>query len=87
MNSVIQRIILQHILDGTKDGAIDLNETRDNLVITEEALQSIVEQLKKDGLISVKGDLVIANVDQRIELAVMAIKNGADFKKVSKNLR
>ncbi len=86
MNNVTQRLILQYILDGTKDGAIDLNETREYLVITEESLQNIVEQLKNEDLISVKGEMVSANVDQRIELAVRAIKNGADFEKVSKSL-
>jgi len=86
LNNVTQRLILQYILDGTKDGAIDLNETREYLVITEESLQNIVEQLKNEDLISVKGEMVSANVDQRIELAVRAIKNGADFEKVSKSL-
>jgi DNA-binding Lrp family transcriptional regulator len=86
LNDVTQRFMLQHILDGTKEGAVDLNETKERLNITEEAIQDILEQLSADGLITRKGDTVSATVDQRIELAVRAIKLGADFEKVSKSL-
>ena len=86
MNTVTKRMILQYFLDATKDGAHNLDESREKLVVTEQALQDIIEELKGDGLITVKGDTVSASVEQRIELAVMAIKSGADFEKVSKSL-
>jgi Holliday junction resolvase-like predicted endonuclease len=78
--------MLQYLLEATKEGALSLNDTKENLVITEEALQEIITQLKTMGLITVKGDKVSVSVDQRIEMAVTAIKNGADFEKVSKSL-
>jgi hypothetical protein len=79
-------MMLQYILESTKEGALSLDDAKDNLVITEEALQEIIGQLKTEGLIKVKGDKVSVSVDQRIEMAVTAIKNGADFEKVSNSL-
>lgn len=86
MNHVTKRMMLQYILEYTKEGALCLDDAKENLVITEEALQEIIEQLKEEGLIKVKGDKVSVSVDQRIEMAVTAIKNGADFEKVSNSL-
>jgi hypothetical protein len=79
-------VLFQYILEASKDGAFSLNDAKENLVITAEALQEIVDELKTGGLITVKGDKVSASVEQRIELAVMAIRAGADFEKVSKSL-
>ncbi len=86
LNSVTKRLLLQYFLEATKEGAHNLEDTKDNLFITEETLQGFIDELKEDGLITVKGDKVSATVEQRIELAVMAIKSGADFEKVSKSL-
>ena len=86
MNSETKRILVAHILDRTKESALDVNETKESLTITEEALDTILRELKTSGLIEYSTDTVSASVEQRIELAVMAIKLGADFEKVSKSL-
>ena len=86
MNSSTKRILLQHILDKTKEDKLSINEAKETLVITGEALNEIIEGLQSEGLIDVVGDEVSASLDQRLELAVAAIKLGADFEKVSKSL-
>ena len=86
MNSETKRILVSHILDRTKEGALDLNETKENLTITEEALKNIIDELRTEGLIQYDGANVSASVEQRIELAVLAIRLGADFEKISKSL-
>ena len=86
MNSETKRILVSHILDRTKEGALDLNETKESLTITEEALKNIIDELRTEGLIQYDGANVSASVEQRIELAVLAIRLGADFEKISKSL-
>ena len=54
--------------------------------ITKEALNYIIDELYNDGLIDIKNNKLSASLDQRLKLAVMAIKLGADFEKVSKAL-
>ena len=86
MNSETKRILVSHILDRTKEGSIDLNETKESLTITEEALNVILDELKTSDLIQYNEEVLSVSVEQRIELAVLAIRLGADFEKVSKSL-
>ena len=86
MNPESKRIILQFFLDVTKDGAFDLNDTRELLNITDETLHIILVELEASGLITVKDNSIHASVEQRLELAIYAIKLGADFEKVSQLL-
>lgn len=86
MNSETKRILVSHILDRTKEGSLDLNETKESLTITEEALNDILDELKTSDLIQYNEEVLSVSVEQRIELAVLAIRLGADFEKVSKSL-
>ena len=86
MNSETTRKILQHILDETKEGDFDLNETREKLSITEEALETTLSELENGGYIELKEDKIHVSVEQRLELAIYAIRLGSDFEKVSKSL-
>lgn len=86
MNSETKRIMFQYILDETKEGSFDLNDTKEKLSITEEALDAILRELRESGFIDVKGDTVSASLEQRLELAINAIKLGADFEIISKSL-
>jgi hypothetical protein len=86
LNDSTTRILLQCILNETKDGAIDINETRKALKITEEAFNTIIDELRFSELIKVTDNKIIASLDQRLEIAVRAIKLGADFEEVSKSL-
>ena len=70
----------------TKDGAFDLKDTRDKLIITDETLHSSLEELEQGGFIQVRENVIEASVEQRLELAIHAIKLGADFEKISNSL-
>lgn len=86
MNSETKRILVSFILDKTKEGSLDLNGIKESLTITDEALNEILIELRTSGYIERIADTVSASVEQRIELAVFAIKLGADFERVSKSL-
>jgi len=86
LNSETKRILVSHILDRTKEGVLDINETKESLTITEEALKEILRELGTSGLIDYNTEAVSVSVEQRIELAVLAIRLGADFERVSKSL-
>ena len=79
-------MMFQYILDETKEGSFDLNDTKEKLSITEEALDAILRELRESGFIEVKGDTVSASLEQRLELAINAIELGADFEIISKSL-
>ncbi len=86
MNALAERVLIQFVLDRTKEDGFDLNEAKEALTITEEALSSFIERLDENNLIEVKGGKVSASLDNRLELAVMAIQLGADPENVSKSL-
>jgi len=86
LNASTKRLLVQHILNETKNGELDLNKIMESLIITDEALKSIINMLARDGYIDIKENMISASLDQRLELAVMAIKLGADFEKVSNAL-
>jgi Holliday junction resolvase-like predicted endonuclease len=86
LNALAKRLLLQQILEGTKEGALDLNETKKSLTITGETFNAIIDELHTGGYIDLDANKVSASLDQRLKLAVLAIKLGADFEKVSKVL-
>ena len=86
MNSETKRILVSHILEKTKEGSLDLDETKESFTITDEALNEILDELKTSELIQYDGTSVSVSLEQRIELAVLAIRLGADFEKISKSL-
>jgi Holliday junction resolvase-like predicted endonuclease len=81
-----KRILILNILTETKDGNFDLNDSKEILTITAEALRVILGELKDKRLININKDIVSASVEQRVGLAVLAIQLGADFEKISKSL-
>ena len=78
--------MLQSILEGTKEGPVTEEAVRENVVITNEAFDEIATELRGNGLVDWDGVAFKVNLDQRIEIAVRAIKLGADFEKISKSL-
>jgi hypothetical protein len=86
LNTAARRTLLQFILDETKEGSLDLNNAKEKLKVTDEALGMMLDELREKGFIEIKDDTLVSSVEQRIELAVYAIKLGADFEKVSKSL-
>ena len=86
MNALAERVLIQFVLDRTKEEGFDLNEARKALTVTGETLDSFIELLSERNLIEVKEEKVSASLDGRLELAVMAIQLGADPETVSKSL-
>jgi Holliday junction resolvase-like predicted endonuclease len=86
LNASTKRLLVQFILNDTKNGELDLSNIMENLIITDEALKSIINILVRDGYIDIKENMITVSLDQRLELAVMAIKLGADFEKISNAL-
>jgi hypothetical protein len=58
----------------------------EDVIITEEAFLNILCRLREKGLIGGDNSILEVNLEQRIELAVMAIRLGADFEKISNSL-
>ncbi|MCK5670912.1 hypothetical protein KAI10_05980, partial [Candidatus Bathyarchaeota archaeon] len=86
MNTSAARLLLQSILEGTKDGPAAAEEIRETIIITNEAFDEIVSELSGKGLVGWDGVEFKADLEQRIEIAVRAIQLGADFEKISKSL-
>jgi hypothetical protein len=86
LNALAKRKLLQQILEGTKECFIDLSKIEIDIKITKEAFNYTIDELYNDGLIDINNNKLSASLDQRLKLAVMAIKLGADFEKVSKAL-
>ncbi len=86
MNSSATRLLLQSILDGTKEGSVAADDVRKGLVITDEAFDGILDRLKAEGLVGWDGEKIDVTLEQRIELSVRAIRLGADFEKISNSL-
>lgn len=86
LNHSTTRILLQVILDRTKEGSVVADEVLEGLVITEEAFEGIIGNLREEGLIDWDGTKIEVTLEQRIELSVMAIQLGADFEKISNSL-
>ena len=81
-----QRDILIALLERTKDRATSLAELREAVRVTDEGLSQFLDQLAMDNLVGEEGDLVKASLSQRLEIAVRAIRAGADFERVSRSL-
>ena len=86
MNSSTARLLLQLILERTKEGSAVSDELKEALIITKEAFNGILGNLKEEGLINWDGHQIEVTLEQRIELSVKAIQFGADFEKISNNL-
>ena len=81
-----QRDILIALLERTKERAISLTELREAVRVTDDALYQFLDQLAIDNLVGKEGVLVKASLSQRLEIAVRAIRAGADFERVSRSL-
>ncbi|GAF88043.1 unnamed protein product, partial [marine sediment metagenome] len=81
-----QRDILIALLEKTMNRTTSRAELREAVRVTDEALSLFLDQLTVEKLLEEGGDLVKASLSQRLEIAVRAIKAGADFERVSRSL-
>jgi Holliday junction resolvase-like predicted endonuclease len=81
-----QRDILVALLETTKKGPIDYDGLRETVRVTDEALTAFLDHLIQQGLVGAGEDTLEASLEQRLEIAVKAVKAGADLERVSQAL-
>jgi hypothetical protein len=81
-----QRDILIALLETTKEGPTDYEGLREAVRVTNEAFSAFLDHLIKQGLVGVSEEALEANLEQRLEIAVRAVKAGADMERVSQAL-
>ena len=81
-----QRDILIALLETTKEGPTDYKGLREAVRVTDEAFTAFLDHLIKQGLVGVSEEAIEATLEQRLEIAVRAVKAGADMERVSQAL-
>ena len=81
-----QREILLALLEKTRDRSASRAELLEALRVTDEAFSMFLDQLAEENLIADERDVVRASLGQRIEIAVRAVRAGADLERVSRSL-
>jgi hypothetical protein len=83
MNHVLTNLLLT-ILKNTQEKVFDVEEIKKSTKITSDIFEDILDRLKFEDLLPDKKKKL--TVQQRLGIAIMAIKAGADLQQVSKNL-
>lgn len=78
--------LLVRLLEKTKEGTTTVDTIRKDLRITSESFNECLIKLEKDGLVKTNNRYLEATIDQRLKIAIIAVKSGADFQRVSKQL-
>jgi len=81
-----QRDILIALLETTKEGPTDYEGLREAVRVTDEAFKAFLDYLIKQELVGVSEDALEATLEQRLDIAVRAVKAGADMERVSQAL-
>ena len=81
-----QRDILVALLETTKEGPTDYEGLREAVRVTDEAFTAFLDHLIEQGLVGASEEALEATLEQRLEIAIRAVKAGADMERVSKAL-
>ena len=81
-----QRDILIALLEKTRGNPVEVSALREAVRVTDEAYETYMAHLESSGLIAEEGGCVTASLDQRLELAVRAVRTGGDLERVSRAL-
>jgi len=81
-----QRDILIALLETTKEGPTDMEELRETVRVTDEALSAFLDHLIQQELVVASEGALEATLEQRLEIAVRAVRAGADMERVSQAL-
>ena len=81
-----QRDILVALLETTREGPTDYEELRETVRVTDEAFTAFLDYLIEQGLVGVGEEALEATLEQRLEIAVRAVRAGADMERVSQAL-
>ncbi len=80
--NIVEREVLASLLSLTDNGETSCELICRKARIPMENLHRLLDDLKKADLITCKGNLLTVSSDQRIRLAVDAVKSGADFQRI-----
>ena len=81
-----QRDILIALLEKTREGPTDYEGLRETVRVTDEAFTVFLDYLAEQGLVRAGEEALEATLEQRLEIAIRAVKAGADMERVSKAL-
>ena len=81
-----ERQIFLTLLSSTQNKTTNLDEIKETLRVTEQALNGVIKDLAQSGIVSFKDENLELSQTQRLQIAVKAIEAGADFEKVSQSL-
>ena len=84
--TIPERELLVSLLEQTRDEPTGRIKLRGNVRMTDEAFDTLLDQLTAEGLLSESEGVIEASLSQRLEIAVRAIKAGADFERVNRAL-
>ena len=84
--TAMEREILLTLLEKTRDEPSTREELMEAIRITGDALNSFLASLLRNNAIGSEGEKITADLNQRLGLAVRAVRAGADFERVSKAL-
>jgi hypothetical protein len=85
LTSIIREVLIS-VLKATKEGPVSHELVQREAKIPEAATCSLLQTLKDEGLIYFAGGSVAANAQQRVSLAIRALKLGTDYESVSRLL-
>lgn len=81
-----QRDILVALLETTKEGPTEYETLRETVRVTDEAFTAFLDHLIQQGLVGAGEGALEASLEQRLEIAVRAVRAGADLERVSQAL-
>jgi len=84
--NILERELLLELLVKTQGKSIGKGPLRESFRITGESFEELLAGLIKEGLIEEEDGLIQASTEQRLRLAVRAIREGADFERVGRVL-
>jgi Holliday junction resolvase-like predicted endonuclease len=82
----IEANLLIALLRLTKDGPVPQETIKKEVRVPQAVFSKLLRTLQNDGLIYVDGKLIETNVPRRLDIAIRAMKSGADVETVSDTL-
>ena len=83
----VERTVLLSLLRLSQDGPISKGLVSKDARVPVQVADEMLEKISGEGLIQLRGKTVEASLNQRVKIAIRAIKLGADFERVCRALR
>ena len=85
-NSPLLRPLLIRLLELTNGEPVEVKKIRGSLRITSEAFEALLQQLVDEALVTKRGESISLSLEQRLNVAMNAVKMGADPEVISGRL-